>query len=309
MGFATVTTSRVMIVCTAFAAVIALAVLVPQRATATFEMRMDRATELLAKRTDADSQAAVALWSSHRNPDQSLRLMEQASLLAPERADLVWLHTQLCQDDPACDPEPLESRLRDLDENNGVGWLGALDRAGKRGDEEAMSAALAAIGRAGRVDTYWTTLLARLSRQIASTRAVSLHEAQTNVIGLILALPIPYRGATDACKGERLTDDDVVELCRGAAHSLMNGDTTLTELIGASIAKRTWPENSPKWMEAAEAPRIWEYRSRFGRNVDAWAEAHGNDYLVLLEQHRREQDVYQAVLIAAGKDPNPTPAE
>lgn len=270
--------------------------------------RMARAAELLTKRADADSQAAAGLLNTLNHPDQSLRQVAQATLKAPERADLAWLHMQLCLTDSTCDPEPLELRLRGLDEKNGAGWLGALARASKRGDEEAKSAALAAIGRSERVDTYWTTLIARLTRQVASTEVVSLFDAESYVIGALAGVAIPaYQAVSNACKGERLLRDDVVEVCRGVAKSFLNGDTGITEMIGVAIAKRAWPENSPKWMEAAEARRIWDYRAQSIGSLDVWNEKHASEQLALYEQHHREQDAMKAMLIAAGRSPNPPP--
>lgn len=156
----------------------------PESLPGNAETRLGRAAELLAKRADADSQAAAGLLNSWKYPKSSLRLIAQASLIAPERADLALLNIQFCQADASCDPEPLEIRLRGMDEKNGAGWLGALARASKSGDEQAKSAALAAIARSERVDVYWTTLVARLSRQVASTREGLLR-------GISLTLYVP----------------------------------------------------------------------------------------------------------------------
>lgn len=261
--------------------------------------------EQLAKRSDADSQAAAGLLSAFYNREQSLRLLAQASHTAPERADLLWLHIQSCQSDTSCDPVPMERRLRDLDKQNGSGWFGVLARAKKDNDEEAMSAALVAIGRSRRVDTYWTTLIARLSRKVASTNTGSLTDAEVQIIGVLAATAIPaYTALHNACKGERLTRDDVLEACRGIADSLLNGDTLITESIGITIAQQVWPENSAKWQEAAELRRLRDYRRQFASKVDTWLLAHPVEYLDLCEKYRREQDVDRAVLMAIGVNPN-----
>jgi hypothetical protein len=272
------------------------------------EMRMERAADLLRNRTDADSLAAAGLLISVKHHDQSLRLVAEATADAPERPDLVWLHIQICQAESGCDPEPLERRLRTLDAPNGAGWIGALTRAAQTNDEQANSAALAAISRSERLDIYWTTLVARLSRATANTNAVSLTEAEIFVIGILAAQAIPaYQVITNACKGERLMRDDVVEVCRGIASVLLHGDTYITEMIGVAIAKRVWPENSPQWVQATDARRTWEYRAHFLSHADAWNAAHADEYLTLCAQNRREQDVYKAELIASGKNPNPPP--
>ena len=272
------------------------------------QMRLQRAVDLLESGTDADSLAAAGLLNSVKDHDRSLRLIEQATTDAPERADLVWLQIQFCQAVPACDSVPMEERLRSLDARNGAGWISALARANKANDEQASSAALAAISRSERLDIYWTTSVARLSRATAETKAVSLTEAEIFVIGILAAQAIPaYQVLSAACRGERLKRDDVVEVCRGIANALQHGDTYITEMMGIAIAKRVWPENSPQWKEATEARRSWEYRAKFLSESEAWNAAHTDEYLALCAQNRREQDVYKAELIATGKSPDPPP--
>jgi hypothetical protein len=186
--------------------------------------------------------------------------------------------------------------------------LGALTRANKANNEQASSAALAAIGRSERLDIYWTTLVARLSRATAEAKALSLREAEIIVIGILAAQAIPaYQVLSGACRGERLKRDDVVEVCRGIANALQHGDTYITEVMGIAIAKRVWTENSPHWMEATEARRSWEYRAKFLSEADAWNTAHTGEYLDLCAQNQREQDAYKAELIAIGKSPDPPP--
>jgi hypothetical protein len=111
------------------------------------------------------------------------------------------------------DPEPMERRLRELDPANGAGWLGALARADSQNDTEAKDAALAALGRSQRVDVYWTTLIAGLSRTVAQTKTMSLSEAEVAIIGLLAAQTLPaYSVASNACKGERLQRVEVTNI-------------------------------------------------------------------------------------------------
>src|ERR1700690_69080 len=183
----------------------------PDVQTEKVEMRIEHAADLLGSRTDADSLAAAGLLNSVKGRDRSLRLIEKAIADAPERPDLVWLQIQFCQAEPACNPQPMEERLRSLDVRNGAGWIGTLTRADKANDEQAKSAALAAISRSERLDIYWTTLVARLSRATAKTKAVSLTEAEISVIGILAAQAIPaYQVLSNACKGERLKRADVI---------------------------------------------------------------------------------------------------
>src|ERR1700683_5058613 len=124
----------------------------PVAQTEQAEVRIEHAADLLGSLSDADSLAAAGLLSSVKDRDRSLRLIEKATAAAPDRPDLVWLQIQSCQAEPACNPQPMEERLRALDVRNAAGWMATLTRADKSNDEQAKSAALAAIGRSERMD-------------------------------------------------------------------------------------------------------------------------------------------------------------
>jgi hypothetical protein len=280
----------------------------PDAQEAKAQTHIERAASVLASSSDADSLAAAGLVKLANNLDQSLYLIDRAIAVAPERPDLVWLQIQICRRVPPCDPEPSERQLRTLDVQNGAGWMGELVRANAAKDVEATAAALAAISQSEYIDIYWTTLIARLSRAIAETKAASLSEATTFVIGYLAADAIPaYRVASNACDGERLQHAEVVGVCRGVAKAFERGDTYITEMIGIRIAQRVWAENSPEWKEAHEARRVFEFRSKAFADTDAWTAAHTDEYLRLCAENRREQDVWLAELMARGKNPNPPP--
>jgi hypothetical protein len=263
----------------------------------------------LAQMTDADSLAAAGIMSIGKHGDLSLALLARATDAAPNRPDLVWVQALRCNQYPPCDPEPLEHRLRELDPMNGAGWWGALARAGAAHDTESTDAALAAISHSDRLDIYWTTLVAHLGTALAKTKAMSRAESTVAIIGYISAQAIPpYQYISTSCKGQRLQQTGVTEVCRGVASALQRGDTYITEMIGVAIAKRLWPEDSPEWKAAAEERRVYEYRSSFYLKMTQREITHPGEYLTLCAQNRREQDVVAAQLIKDGKNPNP-PAE
>jgi len=169
------------------------------------DLQLIRAAASLIKRTDADSLAAAGLLSLSTNQKNALALIARAMEAEPGRADLAWLQAQVCRTITSCDPEPIERRLRELDPSNGAGWLGVLARANSSKNDDARDAALAAIGHSDRVDIYWTTLIARLTRATVKTKAMSLPEAEVLIIGILAAQAIPaYSAASNSCKGERL---------------------------------------------------------------------------------------------------------
>jgi hypothetical protein len=269
---------------------------------------MERAIGPLSKSSDADSLAAAGLLSSGKRSEQSLSLLSRAIAAAPERADLVWLHAQICLKVPSCDPEPMELRLRSLDPSNGAAWLGALARADSARDDNTKEAVLSAISRSDRVDIYWTTLIAHLSRASAQTKMLSLPEAEQMVIGFLAAQAIPaYSVASRSCRGDRLERADIIEVCRGLARAFEGGDTYITEMMGTAIAQRVWPEASPEWKAATRARRVYAYRSKLLETLDAepWSERTAEGYLALCAQHHREQEVLRARLIETGANPDP----
>lgn len=283
-------------------------VLSPGYRAASAEARIEHAIELLKAQTDADSLAAAGLLSLQKHPDQSLALIARATGAAPERPDLLWLRISMCRTESGCDPEPLERRLRALDAQNAAGWLGEVARASHSTNDAELMMPLTAVGRSQHLDIYWTSLIASLSRATANTRAASADEATVTVIGLLAAQTIPaYQALANACNGERLSKPEALEVCRGVGRSLMNGDTYVTEMIGVAITKRVWPENSDEWKAAAEARRIFEYRTKAMFPDDAWIGTHIGEYLTICAQNRREQDVYKTELIARGKSPFPPP--
>src|SRR5258708_4148273 len=185
----------------------------------------------------------------------------------------------------ACDPAPIERRLRELDPTNGTGWWAAMARAGATHDSEGTDAALA-ISHSERVDIYWTTLIAHLSRAVANTKKMSLEESEVAVIGNLASQAIPpYQYISTSCKGERLQQPGVTEICRGVAKALQNGDTYITEMTGVAIAKRVWPEDSAELKAAAEERRVYEYRSKLYSKLEQRAITPPEDDLTLSWQN------------------------
>jgi hypothetical protein len=279
----------------------------PDAQVAKAQKHIEQAIAVLTQKSDADSLAAAGLMRGKRN-DQALLLLARATAAAPQRADLVWLQAQRCDQLPPCNPEPIERRLRELDPSNGAAWFGALARASSANDAEGIDAALTAISHSDRVDIYWTTLVARLSRAVAATKKMSPAESEVAVIGYLAAEAIPaYQTVPTSCKGERLQQAGVTEVCRGVAKALQHGDTAITEMIGVAIAKRVWSEDSPEWKGAAEERRVYDYRAHFYLKVTERSITHADEYLTLCAQNRREQDVLLAQLIAIGENPDPAP--
>jgi hypothetical protein len=294
---------------------VALAALMPACSTDSFErVRKDVAHAAIAleREHDADSLAAAALLSGSfmfgKDPKRALSLIAGATAAAPAREDIAWLQAAICQQAPPCDAGPFEGRLRKLDPSNGAGWLGELDRAWAAQDTERTNEALRAIGQTDRVNLYYTTLIAKLTPKIAETGSIALDEATIAVTGALAGETVSsYPAVSQACKGERLMQADVPKLCQGVARAFENGDAVITEMVGVAIAKRVWSEDSPEWKAALDKRRVYEYQSKLLLEVDATPDATKiNRYIALCGQYRREQDVFRAELVDAGKNPDPS---
>jgi hypothetical protein len=76
-------------------------------------------------------------------------------------------------------------------------------------------------------------------------------------------------------------------------------------MIGVAIANRVWREESSELKAAAAERRVYHYRSKLWLTLDVDDNAHAQQFLMLAAKHRREQDLWSAQILAAGKNPNP----
>jgi hypothetical protein len=294
---------------------LALVILLQGCASTRAHWQLRRAVAVLEQRSDPDSLAAAAVllrFTQRTSTAAAARaLLVRAVTAAPERADLAWLEIQNCRLVAGCDSGSEELRLRALDPTNGAAWINAMTRANAAHDESEKMAVLSGLARSERVDVYYTTLTAHLTRSLADTHEISLPDALTDVIGVVAAEATPAYGATSGlCKGDRLNNAAILEDCRRVASALERGDTVLTENLGVAIARRVWPAESPEWKAAVAARRVYEYRLHLWMHSEMeslrdprWAER----YLALCAQNQREQDVWLAEFVDEGRSPDPPP--
>ncbi len=267
-------------------------------------------TALLAS-GDADSLAAAALLGAswEKAPEERVALIARASAAAPERADLVWQHLQICRRVPSCDPRPIEAQLRRLDPGNAASWVSELDRSTTLADPAQVQATLEAMGNADRFDVYWNATIVHLTGAISKAQTTDLTTALVVAIGVTAAEATPaYQQIANACKGAVLDFPETLAACRRVAAVLRRGDTYLTEMIGLRIAQRVWPEGSAEYQDALQARRVARYRMDTYSRIDSAMtkdSAASQRYLDALAAHRTEQEVFVAQIVRAGLDPNP----
>lgn len=261
---------------------------------------------------------ALSQHLQHRDPAQALAMAQLAVKRAPERIDAVWLLLQICTAAPGCQPEPLEARLRTLAPANGAAWLGALDRASKRGDTAAEDQILEALGRSEQVEIYWNSLTARLSLALAErTRHTNpasktpLSDALNEVVGLLSRVAVPtFQPLAESCSARRLVDKRVAARCLLAAAALQRSDTYIGESIGLGIAQRLAAAGRAETDKVEQRIGVLKHqRDTAGAIITAQVERErfATQLLALMRKLRREQDVFIAVIRWAGQPLTPAP--
>jgi hypothetical protein len=281
------------------------------RGQAAYDLKIRRTEQLLIESGDADSLAAAAMLSIGPTGNQARRLVliERAVSKAPDRPDLLWLNIRLCAQANGCDSETLEAQLRALAPGNAAAWLDSINRGGKRNNVAAVRMGLAAIATSRRFDTYWNTTIVHVTKAIVKTHTMDLPTALVATFGLVSAASIPpYQPIVNACKGDALQDPDMLGTCRQVSTVMRGGDTYLTEMVGIAIAKRTWPEGSPTFVDAISAKRLAHYRMAADGKVSLHhylSSDYASKRLRLLTEKKTEQEVLLAEILNAKGNPDP----
>lgn len=275
------------------------------------ERRINHTRELLLLAGDPDSLETAALLTGFGKdePAERLEAFARADAAAPDQPDLIWLHLVACGEVPSCTTGPLESRLQALDPQNGAAWAMSMKQAVRANDPTQLRAVTITMASTQRFDIYWNAIMLHTSRALIRTGTMDSVQAVVLAYGLGAALAIPpYQTITQGCKGALLGSAERLTACRHLSEMLRNGDTYLTEMIGTTIAKRSWPDTSPEFQDAVSARRLARYRMDLGSKAseklginNKWAELN----LKLLEETRTEQQVELGLIKAAGLSPIP----
>jgi hypothetical protein len=245
---------------------------------------------------------------------RALAAIARANLLAPNRPELAWLHARVCMVSPACEPEPVEARLRKLAPDNGVVWLGPLARAQARHDKGVEDQILEAMSRAQRFDLYWTGLVWRLStvrtahepaRGTPGAPPQPLTEALDQTTDALSSAVVPaFKPLHSACGLERTQDPATHTRCERIAQAMQRSDTTLVEGIGLGMAQRLATPGSPDALVLDERGATLSYRSQAAGAVvrsQVERDKFSAQLIELMKKLPREQDVSVAILRWAGQ--------
>ena len=254
---------------------------------------LQKVAAVLALRGDADSLAAAALIERQFDLIQARQLVERAVLAAPDRPDLVWLAIQMCDTLSDCDPAPFEARSLVLVPGNGAARLTQLQRDHDSGGSVQRKQLLDALSHADRIDSYLTTLAARLTRAILAGSKIRPDTAMVSTIGVLAALVQPgLQPVMQSCKDVAATSTDVLQRCRAIATVMQRADTLFMEQVGTALALRVWPVDSPEHQALLVTQRDLAARSEKMAAYDAsfLTPAGAAKYTALMLANRREQD-------------------
>jgi hypothetical protein len=254
---------------------------------------------------------------------QRLAWLARAVAEAPERRDLVMLEKDFCQEWQAhCESAALDARLRALDPDNGAAWLDALAAAAQAKDRTGIDAALAAIGRTTRVDTYGARLFSQLVGALHQMGGEDFNTAYSQVHGISggeMALDATIAFSTVCNWNVRQLTTRRLTLCRNAGVAFEHGDSFLLSETGSAVAMRLWPVGTPEQREAAALHRRLDYmesQSQWllrppGHRLQTLLELFDGDFSARIvrwsSKYPSEQEVLQAQLTHVGLNPNPPP--
>jgi hypothetical protein len=264
---------------------------------------------------NADELAGDALHALNEGDSQAaLAAIARANLVAQNRPELAWLHARICYATPACEPEPLDARLRKLAPENGVVWLGALARAQARQDKRVEEQILEAMSHAQRFDLYWTTLVWRLSlaRNANMPQAGApgaspqpLTEALDRTTEALSAVVVPaFKPINTACTLTRIQDPAMRTRCDRISQAMQRSDTTLVEGLGIALAQQLATPASPTAVVLDERAATLSYRNQAAGAVvreQVERDKFSAQLIELMKKLPREQDVSVAILRWAGQ--------
>jgi hypothetical protein len=263
----------------------------------------------LAKRSDADSLAASALFKraivGYGDAD-ALALAARATAAAPNRADLAFVQVQLCETAPQCDATPLETRLLQLDPENGVVWTYVLQRAGRAKDPAARATAFYGLAQSKRIDLYWNQVVSHLAAASAGIAGFDAGAALTQLIGIEASFALAFDPISRLCLTPPLPAE-MLAPCRQIGAAFRQGDTGVVEAYGSSLALNLWPAGSPERAAVAAERRQLRYRvDLMDRNKARLNSPQATKTLVgMVGRYPTEQATYRALYVRLGLDPDP----
>lgn len=278
-----------------------------------FRAERTRQVEVLVAHPTPTNLAAAAFLAESgdligRRP---LELIAQAEALAPQRAELAWVHLAICERLKCEAKEQIEVHLQEIDADNGLVWAADLEQAQSSGSAVAVTAAIARIGASPRMTFYWNQLEVMMVDALAvASPSQSLASRGTEAIGVLAAQAIPpLQPMSRACRLEQLSLPGRRAACEALVARMEQSSTVLTQSLAISMQERWWPASSPQCEVLRAKRRRLDYLMTMSSRIRWWRM--NRDMAVRIDAARttdREEDVELAMIKSFGLPPEPPTA-
>jgi hypothetical protein len=265
---------------------------------------------------DAHSLAtAAALLSTGPAPPmqaEGLELAGRAGAIAPEDAAIGWLRLRLCASAANCDVRGAATDMRWLDAENAAAWLPTLGAAYRDRDTTEIDRVLLDMAQNKRFDLYWNRIVVfmfaslKAAENTLPSRLQSSDAARLQLVEAIAGGEIvpPFSALVEICR-EAAAGTARREPCLKVSRMMQQSDTTIAQMAGLGIERRTLPPESREAHALLERRHALEWRNttaaRFDSPLLPWLRnAHARWRLARMQSLRREDDVAVAILRKQG---------
>lgn len=274
-----------------------------------FRAERAREVKLLVAHPTATNLAAAALlaWPGDLS-GRPLELIAQAEALAPQRAEVAWVHLAICERLKCEAKEQIEAHLQEIDPDNGFVWAANLEPAQSSGSADAVTAAIARIGASPRMTFYWNQLEVMTVDALAvASPSQSLATRGYEAIGVLAAQAIPpLQPMSKACRLEQLNLPGRRAACEALVARMEQSSTVLTQSLAISMQERWWPAGSPQREVVRAKRRRLDYLLTMSSRIRWWRM--NRDMAVRIDAARkteREEDVELAMIKSFGLPAEP----
>ena len=275
------------------------------------------AIESLATQQDADAliTAAALAQSLPGDPGKALGLLDRATAIAPQAADIGLLDVIRCSNQPGCDALKRETRVRGIDPHNADVWMAALHDASTHADQARIDEALSNMAHSTYFNVYFVSLgrrfIAGLNRvptppgDPADHAGTPAAQRQIRAMSIVAALAMPaLQDLMHACKPGSAAGDGRRKTCRDIASSMEHGDSMLANLIGLRLHEWT-ARDAGDLADAVAQRRRLQWRMNQLNAIAGTPALPPMKEIATMLAHEREVDGIDAMLAHAGRPLDP----
>jgi hypothetical protein len=294
-------------------------------------LQSDEATEIayLIRRGTADSLATASLLAHLTQvsdderapgapaPPDPAQLIERALSVAPNRPELVWLQLRDCESRRCADEARIAARLKEIDADNGLAWLGDLNAAQSKSPEE-VTRVIEQVGRAPGPRVYWNRLIVMMFDALTHhdrtepPTAITQHadDRLMHVTGVLAAVDAPaFRPLAYACRPGEFVAAGRRAACESAMARLEASDAVVTHLVRLSVLETWWPASTPEGAALRAERSQRRYLTVASNRVrKGHADSDAQTRVGAMRHLKTEEDVERAVL-AGFHEPLERPAD